>query len=395
MLIAFLLVVVGFGSLYYITLRDSKARLLDELNNISNNLNENEKILDFFVQPTGMAVDENDGLLYVADTINNRILVFELGEDGLPIDNHSDYVIGQKSFTGTSGDIGSKKTNYPYNLLLDEESNYLYVTDFHNNRVLVFNTTNLHNGLEASFVLGQLDFLSRFPTSGVDGLNNPFDLSFDINRNYLFVADNGNNRVLVYNTMNLKNGLEASFVLGQDNFLETVTGTTKYNFSDPSALSFDEKNNYLYVGDFDNNRVLIYDTTNLQNGLEASFVLGQDDFTGSYPGLSRDTFNKPYDLDIFSDNLFLVDKNNNRVLVFNTINLENGLEASFVLGQGAFIDSFSGSSISRFDGPFALEIDKKNQRLLVSDVGNNRILFFNIDKVESGQKSVYSLEFNK
>src|SRR5690606_27653059 len=109
----------------------------------------------------------------------------------------------------------------------------------------------------------------------------------DENNNRLFVADRNNSRVLVYELDNLSNGMEASFVLGQANFTDINCnrdgGAGAGTLCEPGALDYDHDNDWLYVSDTDNSRILVFDVHPVQitNGKGASFVLGQADFESS------------------------------------------------------------------------------------------------------------------
>ena len=75
----------------------------------------------------------------------------------------------------------------------------------------------------------------------------------------LFIADGGNDRVLVYNTIPTTNGAPADVILGEP---DEFTDNTDQNpdgsdaFQTPSALAWDGSN--LYVSDTYNRRVVVY-----------------------------------------------------------------------------------------------------------------------------------------
>jgi DNA-binding beta-propeller fold protein YncE len=74
--------------------------------------------------PTGVAIDEKRGKLYVADTKKHDIMVYALADGKL-----------LKTVGGRGEAVG--KFNYPTNIVLDKEGN-IYVTDTGNFRVQVF-----------------------------------------------------------------------------------------------------------------------------------------------------------------------------------------------------------------------------------------------------------------
>ena len=74
----------------------------------------------------------------------------------------------------------------------------LYVADGGNDRVLIYNPSPPPNAAAASIVLGQTDFVTDAPTDGADTMDAPLSLAWDPINNNLYVADTYNQRVLVY-----------------------------------------------------------------------------------------------------------------------------------------------------------------------------------------------------
>jgi sugar lactone lactonase YvrE len=139
--------------------------------------------------PSGVAVDRA-GNLYVADSSNHRALVYL---DPLNTDATADRVFGQAgSFTtgeANKGGLSAASLNYPYGLLVDSSGN-LYVADADNNRVLGY-AAPLATDTVADLVIGQPEPLPRSRAT----LRGPTHVALSPDGD-LFVADNGNNRVL-------------------------------------------------------------------------------------------------------------------------------------------------------------------------------------------------------
>jgi sugar lactone lactonase YvrE len=104
----------------------------------------------------------------------------------------------------------------------------------------------------------------------------PFGLAFDGQGN-LWVADNGNNRVLQY-WPPFSNGMAASLVLGQANFTtySLTPPSTSSTIWFPMSLAFDTSGR-LFVADMMANRTLIF-TPPFSNNMAATLVIGQQDF---------------------------------------------------------------------------------------------------------------------
>jgi titin len=83
-----------------------------------------------------LAFDEDENMLYVADTENNRIQVFEIIA-GNTCPSGTDEIIDGVCFVEEFGSSGSTdgKFNAPSGLALDEDNGLLYVADTDNNRI--------------------------------------------------------------------------------------------------------------------------------------------------------------------------------------------------------------------------------------------------------------------
>jgi hypothetical protein len=126
----------------------------------------------------------------------------------------------------------------------------------------------------------------------------PSGLAYDRNHARLFAVDGNNSRVLVFDVsaQDLKNGMEATAVLGQPDFStgDEVRLDTDHVSEDaarrhmrmPDGIAYDAANDRLYVGDKGNDRVLIFDAApaQLRSGMAATGVVGQKDFTSRIGG---------------------------------------------------------------------------------------------------------------
>lgn len=148
--------------------------------------------------PIGIALDD-DGRLYVADWNNHRILRFEAP---LTSDTTADAVLGQPDFISNAPDNGGPANGLqlPIDLAFDGGGN-LYVADSGNHRVLLFQDPLLD--ATADGVFGQLGNLSAdgpnhglgFFVTDADALFGPTGVSLDDVGN-LVVVDTNNQRLL-------------------------------------------------------------------------------------------------------------------------------------------------------------------------------------------------------
>ena len=114
------------------------------------------------------------------------------------------------------------------------DGTYFYVCDNLNNRILVYYGIPTSNDAPASFVIGQPDFVSNLPNQGLASptaytLNSPNDVFS--NGTTLFVADTGNNRILVYTLpISTSGDPSAQFVIGQRVFQHHNGGHFQHGF---------------------------------------------------------------------------------------------------------------------------------------------------------------------
>ena len=163
------------------------------------------------VLPMSVEVD-NDGNLYVADFGNGRVLRFLKPFNQPPGLQSADLVLGQFDFTSRITDASARTMNGPSGLAFTPAGSLL-VSDSAHNRVLVFDKP-FRTGMAASRVFGQPDFSTNSSGNSLAQMKNPRGISVDAS-NRLYVADTGNNRVLVFGNINQApgNGVPAALAL--------------------------------------------------------------------------------------------------------------------------------------------------------------------------------------
>jgi DNA-binding beta-propeller fold protein YncE len=338
--------------------------------------------------PVGLAYDATNNRLFVTDSgtqlHQDRVLVFNLG--GAASGMSASYVIGQSSFTATGSASTQSGLKNPVGIATD--GNRLFVADSGNNRVLVFNVAPaslMANGPMAANVLGQGGYATTAAATSSTGMSTPNAVAWDGGR--LFVADQQNHRVLVFNSGSISDGHAADNELGQaaggTAFTTKVAAITQGGLNAPTSVACDGATR-LFVGDSSNDRLLVFDTTSISDGENAVHVLGQADFTSNTTPttLSATVLRSVNGAAASGTQLFVADRTGHRVLLWSGT-ISDGGGASDGLGHvatGAMDfaakngnDDPSGSA---FDKPSGMALDGVNHRLYVAEELNHRVLVF-------------------
>jgi len=176
------------------------------------------------------------------------------------------------AFTSNTAATTASGMSVPEGLAYDAANSRLFVADSSNNRVTVYNVApgSIANGESASYELGQPSgtaFTSKTGATTQSGMQEPCGVSYDPNNMRLFVGDGSNARVLVFNVgpSVIANGMNASYYLGQTSWtgnLDNVTqsGLTLNNGTtdQPCILNYDLGSGRLFVPDNNANRIEIF-----------------------------------------------------------------------------------------------------------------------------------------
>jgi len=245
----------------------------------------------------------------------------------------------------------------------------LFVTDTFNHRVLRYSGVPAADGVAAVAVLGQPDLATNVPGTTASKLNLPAEAIVSGGR--LFVADFGNNRVLIWNSVPTSD-TPADVVVGQPDFFTATAGTSQTTLSGPSGIAVTDGR--LFVAEQENHRVLIWDTIPTTNGEPADRVIGHPTFLTNTPGASDFQLNTPTDVAVSGTRIFVSDTVNNRVLVWNSIPAFDGKIADIVLGQSDFVATTSGAGATKMFSPAG--IHATSTQLFIADSANSRLLVY-------------------
>lgn len=280
------------------------------------------------------------------------------------------------------------------------------------------------NDLWADIVLGKRDFGEIAPRKIVlDKVSSPGGVIVDRSESpgRAYVWDSGNSRIIGIDLEDcyLKDEEErcaADIVIGQPSATdwgacnrdssfqyyperapagaETICGIPEWTHTSLEHKTFtsmfvDDDGN-LYVGDFENHRVLKYINPFTTDSI-ADEVWGQVNFTGNKCNLTRgynqstpaptassicfySTFDGGAGVALDADgNLWVADGGNNRVLRFPNNDGVIAKTADIVIGQANFTSAASGSSSTNLKSPTTVRFGSTGD-LFIADAGNNRVM---------------------
>ena len=271
--------------------------------------------------PHGLDIDDDNQSIVIADFGNDRIVEWKIGA------SHGNVIAGGRG-QGNRLD----QFNDPTDVLIDKETNSLFIADRGNRRV--FRWSRRQETTQGEVI--------------VDNIN-CFGLAMDHQR-YLYVSDIENHEVRRY-TIGDKNGIVVAGGNGQGNQLN--------QFHTPTYLFIDEEQ-AVYVSDLNNHRVMkwnkgVNEGIVVVGGREHGSALTQL----SYPnGLFVDT----------SSTIYVADTRNHRVMCW-----PKGAQQGTVIVGG----NGQGNAPNQFNRPVALSFDR-HCNLYVVDKCNHRVQRFDL-----------------
>jgi len=211
------------------------------------------------------------------------------------------------------------------------------------------------------------------------------------NNTVVVSANDGSNTASQTLTLNypflaFTNGQAASVVIGQ---LDFDGGLPNRGNATPAANTIDKPydvkviSNRLYIADRNNNRVLGFDSIPASNNANADFVIGQDSFTTNVSGIANNQLNNPRSFDSGDNQFFVGHSNGGRINHWSSIPISNAL-ADLTIGQDGFIE---GSFFSCEQNKFNFIVDSiqyVSGKLIASDSAGHRVLIWNSIPSTSG-----------
>ena len=281
-----------------------------------------------FYQPEGIAIDAA-GYVYVADTGNNRIQKFKA--DGT-------YVTQWGSFGSLPDHTTTPPSRFsrPVGIAVDVNG-YVYVADCDNSRIQKFKADGTYVTQWGTQGTGNGQF-------GVAPGIGPYGVAVDNRSNKVYVVDDTNNRIEVFDRVG--------------GYLTTwgSLGSGNQQFNRPKGIAIDV-NTDVYVADPGNRRIQKFKS----DGTPVSIWSSVPSPVGKTP-----SFISPYGVAVDAiGNVFVTDVINNRVIKF-------GSTYGNVITQWGS----SGNAKGQFSSPYGIAVSKTNGYVYVLDSRNNRIQVF-------------------
>ena len=271
--------------------------------------------------PFGLDIDDDNQSIVIANWGNHRIVEWKIGE------SHGKIIVG-----GQGQGNRLDQLYYPTDVLIDKETNSLFIADRLNRRVLRW--SRHQDTTQGEVIVDNIDC---------------WGLAIDHQR-YLYVSDFGKNEVRRY-TIGDKNGIVVAGGNGRGNKLNQLNC--------PTYLFVDEEQ-AVYVCEYYNHRVMKWN----KDAKEGIVVAGGQGYGSaltqlSYPqGLFVDT----------SSTIYVADAGNNRV-----IRWPKGAQQGTVIVGG----NGKGNAPNQFNCPDALSFDR-HRNLYVVDSNNHRVQRFDL-----------------
>ncbi len=296
-----------------------------------------------FNQPAGVAVD-GSGALYVADSSNNRVQVFDSATG---------------AHVATFG--GDDQFNYAGDVAVDGSTGAIYVADRGNNTVQVFNSSR--------------DYVAELPFE----FDSPSGVAVDGSTGAIYVADRGNNAVQIFDSNRTHVGnitsLRSPFGVAVDGsagviyVANTINNTVPVFDSDtlarmddlpgpfrsPGGVAVDGSAGAVYVANTGNNTVQIFNST-----------------TGAYVGDLPGPFRSPFGMAVDGSTgaIHVADSGNNTVQIydtayaFNVTDLDDGDVLNVSMQAGRVRDSVGYGNVE--SNTVSITIDRRGPTPIIS-----------------------------
>jgi sugar lactone lactonase YvrE len=304
-----------------------------------------------------------DGLHYILDWNNHRILVVDKNEVGLVIGNGE---LGDAS-NGVATEIS---LNHPTNVSFNPQGD-LILSAWHNSKIM---RLDMNTGIIEAIVGDGRRLFGGDGAMAIDAiLDIPNSTAFDATGR-MFISDQGNNRIRVVNTNGIIETYAGNGDLGFGGDGGPATQASLFTGGGGQAafpagkIAVDSKGN-VYIPDTGNARIRKVNTQGIISTIAGN---GEHEFFGdSIPAVEASLF-WPSDIAIDSDdNIYFADSFNHCIRKID----DDGMVTTFVGTCG--VDGSEGLDGKpreiKLDRPYGIAFDS-NDNLYIADTQNHRVL---------------------
>ena len=340
-----------------------------------------------FNAPEGVALDNVNNKLYIADNANDRIVEMDSGGGNTTLGGNFQTFGSEGSGSGqlntpegVSPDIhiippppSTGEFNAPVGVALDSVNNKLYIADSSNSRIVEMDSGGGSTTLGGNFQ----SFGSQ--GSGYGQFGYPGYITLDSANNKLYITDRFNSCIVEMDSGGNGTTLGGNF----QTFGNQSSGSGQFGY--PVGISLDSVNSKLYISDCGVNSIVEMDS----GGNGTTFGGNFQTFGSQGSGIGQ--FNCPGGLflDGNSNKLYIADGNNYRI-----VEMDSGGNGTTFGGNFQTFGS-QGSGNGQFGYPADICFDSVSNNLYITDVDNNSVVemdsgdFTNV----SAQVSVQSTGF--
>ena len=256
------------------------------------------------------------GNMYVADSYNN--VIRKINTSGIITTiagNGTGAGTGTGGYSGDGGHATAGEFDAPVDIAFDAIGN-LYIADYWNNRVRKVNTAGIITTVAGT---GAMGYTGDGSPATAATLDLPCGITFDAAGN-LYIADEQNNVIRKVNTAGIittvvGNGTGAG--TGHGGYSGDGGPATAAELNEPSDITFDNRGN-LYIAEVGNSRIRIVNTLGVITTIAGGGTSGLGD--GGFATAAQ--LNFPYGITLDNlGNLYIGDALNNRIRKVNTLGI--------------------------------------------------------------------------